>query len=85
MPGTNTLAHYKKTVNYDRKKFYRIGPCPAFFLCFGGVMIVRLRFWVENKTLANDVIAGSFIKQSGLFGLFFDGKWRSLKIFKKLL
>ncbi len=26
LPGTNGLAYYKKIVNYDRKKFYNIGP-----------------------------------------------------------
>jgi hypothetical protein len=26
MPGTNTLAYYKKSVNYGRNKFYDAGP-----------------------------------------------------------
>ncbi len=25
-PGTNTLAYYEKYLDYDLKKFYRIGP-----------------------------------------------------------
>jgi hypothetical protein len=37
-PGTNTLAYYEKYVNYDRKKFFSIGPSVHSYKTFTTVI-----------------------------------------------
>jgi hypothetical protein len=38
LPRTNTLAYYKTLVNYDRKKFYNIGPWGQCYKTFLSVI-----------------------------------------------
>jgi hypothetical protein len=75
LPGTNTLAHYEKSVNYGCKKFYRIAP--GFFAQarLGLHLIIKLRwkcvkqfvrFWVFSEN-CNPIMFYS----TGSWGLYY--------------
>ncbi len=63
MPGTNTLAYYKKFVTYGRKMFYRVDPwlyslILEYWRKLARMVLTGASLWYRDLTLPANIRLG---------------------------